>query len=596
MGGYRKKEASSGALSPAGPGALAPTGLGGLPPTGPGVLRPPEMVMRLARLGSFHASRLSFMRQLLRRLGKEAWQFARTEFCLDDKGVGYACYQATRPASSPEESDRSYTLIAFSHDLPADQRTDRVIATQWDVTMTLFDGVPTQEDIQRLSRNVPKQEAGRVSGRELILSRANRSGRLFDHVVERLAAGLQPDPDLLRSTGYLLRTTAVYGSGKFGACDYNQYSIRPEFQSPFQAEMLLVYLTRWFSIDLVNHLASASSQKKGATKGKAVSLSSENRHKLGIGNATGLGMAPYLMNHPGLLNEWISARERAFAKVRNIEHPDRKAVDSLYALARRSMQGLAAWTTDHPVQQQKISTLKQDMPVLLEKIESIQDQAGEYPWQHLWEWSLDALDLEAQELLVSLLIEQYPDLVDDEATRMAFDEEEYQPIDTSGTIGDLLSLVETHYGFSNEQSMKSSHYIWYVSAEKLEPRLGERAGSALDSYELPLGPANDIVRLKDALESWPEQTPLPEFLQENPDLRHVIRRVQACADRPYAEIHDNTLGDDLYPINLLRCKLSFFGATHFDPRSDRWIRINMFKQTPYPDELTMENCDVPVDY
>ena len=45
------------------------------------------------------------------------------------------------------------------------------------------------------------------------------------------------------------------------------------------------------------------------------------------------------------------------------------------------------------------------------------------------------------------------------------------------------------------------------------------------------------------------------------------------------------------PIDLLRAKLSFFGAFHFDPRSDRWVRINMFKGAPLPQTLDNENCD-----
>ena len=31
--------------------------------------------------------------------------------------------------------------------------------------------------------------------------------------------GDQPDPELVASVGYLMRTTAVYGSGKFGVAD-----------------------------------------------------------------------------------------------------------------------------------------------------------------------------------------------------------------------------------------------------------------------------------------------------------------------------------------------------------------------------------------
>jgi len=36
---------------------------------------------------------------------------------------------------------------------------------------------------------------------------------------------------------------------------------------------------------------------------------------------------------------------------------------------------------------------------------------------------------------------------------------------------------------------------------------------------------------------------------------------------------------------MLRCKLAFFGATRFDPRSDRWVRITMYQNAPFPHEL-----------
>ncbi|MEM7188896.1 MAG: hypothetical protein AAF439_04725, partial [Pseudomonadota bacterium] len=61
---------------------------------------------------------------------------------------------------------------------------------------------------------------------------------------------------------------------------------------------------------------------------------------------------------------------------------------------------------------------------------------------------------------------------------------------------------------------------------------------------------------------------------------------QILAEAPYAEIRDNTISADLLPIDMLRAKLSFFGAIHFDPRSDRWVRICMYSGAPYPDELS----------
>ncbi len=67
--------------------------------------------------------------------------------------------------------------------------------------------------------------------------------------------------------------------------------------------------------------------------------------------------------------------------------------------------------------------------------------------------------------------------------------------------------------------------------------------------------------------------------------------MQICARYPYAEIRDNLISAELMAIDMLRCKLSFFGATRFDPRSDRWVRITMYQGAPHPDELADTTCD-----
>ena len=40
---------------------------------------------------------------------------------------------------------------------------------------------------------------------------------------------------------------------------------------------------------------------------------------------------------------------------------------------------------------------------------------------------------------------------------------------------------------------------------------------------------------------------------------------------------------------MLRLKLSFFGAVKFDPRSDKWLRINMYQGAPLPHEMKHSN-------
>ena len=239
--------------------------------------------MTLDRMGSRYPSRLSFSRSMLRTMIKDNWIVSRVKFDLDKDGYGTAIYEINI-------SEEIYSLVCFSQFLADEERSDRVIAEKWDTAYTLHIGKVNKEELKRLQKNIPLQEAGRNSPKELILSRANKSVRLFKKIAETLAEGLQPDIKDINNVGYLLRTTAVYGSGKFGLSDFIRTESSTIFDQPFRAEMLAVYLIREFSVDLVEHVAHHLNPKK-ATK-----LKSNIKQHLGIGNSTGLGMAPLLLN------------------------------------------------------------------------------------------------------------------------------------------------------------------------------------------------------------------------------------------------------------------------------------------------------------
>ena len=542
--------------------------------------RPASVVMKLARMGSFHQSRLSFMRVLLRRLKAENWQFRQGEWRINEHGVGVATYEAIGP-------ERTYTLVAFAHDLPEEKRSDRVIAEAWDATFTLHDGTISQNDITRLAANVPRQEAGRISGQELVLSRANRSVRLFDYVVDRLARGHQPDRQTIEPIGYLMRTTAVYGSGKFGAADRSLWADRPEFSGSFQPELLAVWLIRSFTIDIVEHMAR---QRAPET---AIKLDPDIRRRIGVGNSTGLGMAPFLINHPALIHAWINARETALTRVRQLPHAKHGTIADLSRLAQQALVNATEWTTDSPYQKQKTAGLCDDLTQLLEFMTDF-DPSTASPYNAIFEWGEQNLSLEGQEQLVSLLIEGHGALVDDLAMTMSADETSSFHIDGSMTIGKIKHILDDAYSWVNEIDYRENAAqarVWYVSEEKLEPRLGERFEEPIEPYEQPLAPGRDIVAARETLSQWDDSTSIASFLLAHPEHRHVIRRVQIVASLPYAEIQDNTIAADMQPIDLLRCKLSFFGASKFDPRSDRWLRITMYQGAPFPDELARLDPD-----
>ncbi|MEO6321647.1 MAG: DUF3726 domain-containing protein [Polaromonas sp.] len=537
-------------------------------------LRSPDTVMRLARMGSFHPSRLSFMHALLRRMEREAWRFERPLWEIDARGVGRAVYCVHGP-------QRSYSLVAFAHDLPEAMRSDRVIATAWDATFTLFDGVPCADDLERLQANVPRQEAGRIAETELTLARANRSTRLWEHVIGRLAQGEQPDAAQVSATGYLMRTTAVYGSGKFGAADRQAISGREELRAPFRAEMLTVWLIRAFTLDLVEHMA----RLRGGER--AVALEPGLRRSLGVGNSTGLGMAPFLLNHPVLLDRWMLARETALARVRTLAQASAAALQAFAAALARARSNAAQWLSEHPVQQRRVAALRAD----LQRLQDFSEQgalAGAQPWNRLFLWAESALSLEGQEQLVSLMLEPYPELVDDLAEAMDADEQAPFTIDGAMTVAQLRGLLETNFQWATGidfSDRAACARFWYVSEEKLEPRLGERHSDPGAERELPLCTADHIQAMLRDLKGWQDEASVAAFLLARPQHRHAMRRVQISRTHRYAEVRDNLIAQDMLPIDLLRCKLSFFGATRFDPRSDRWVRISMYQDAPFPHEL-----------
>ncbi|MDC3403350.1 hypothetical protein OAX49_01190 [Candidatus Pelagibacter sp.] len=536
-------------------------------------LRDPNVVMKLSRLGSFHQSKLSFLRSFLNEF--KDWDYKRDLFELNEKGYGTAVY-------SFKKKNRVYSLICFANELDESERSDRVIATKWDAAFTLHDGVPTKQDIERLRNEVPKQEFGRLSFKELTLSRANKSVRVFNHVVENLSEGKQPDKNLLNSVGYLYRTTAVYGSGKFGLADRFRIKDREEIYGPFRLEMMLVYLVRQFTFDQVNHVAKTKNPKK------AVKLDENICKSLGIGNSTGLGMAPFIVNHPTLLNNWISAREIALKKIREIKKVSKKDQNIFLECLKKSIKNITSWNTESEYQTNKIKSLLEDLNRLILFLDQNFDFDQDYAFNELYSHLEKKYCEECIEYVVSMMMEPYDDIVSSLIKGMSSEEENYFNIPTDRTVEELRKIIENKYpdildlDFSKDENNLN---FWFISKNKEEPRLANRFDEMGAELEQPLAIARDIKRLYEVLLETNNNWTIAKFLSTNNELRHVIRRAFIVEKFPYSEIQDNTIGKTIIPIDMLRLKLSFFGALKFDPRSDKWLRICMFQGAPLPEQL-----------
>ena len=540
-------------------------------------LRDPSVVMKLSRLGSFHQSKLSFLRSFIREF--KQWNYKRNLFDLDKNGYGTAIY-------SFEKNGRNYSLVCFAQHIELHERSDRVIATKWDAAFVLHDGVPTKKDIDRLRDNVPKQEIGRVSYKELTLSRANKSVRAFEHVVESLSQGRQPDKDLLSKVGYLYRTTAVYGSGKFGLADRFRIKDRKEICGPFRLEMMLVYLVRQFTFDQVNHIA------KSKNPNKAIKLDEDIARNLGIGNSTGLGMAPFIVNHPTLLHNWIYCREKALKEIRSIENVYIDDFNLFKDCFDKSKLSINTWLTDSQFQINKIKSLKSDLSKFTQYLESDCSTKINYLWNQIYIWVEKNLGEECIEYIVSMMMEPYDKIVDPLINNMSSEEEKYFNIPAHRKVSDLKIIIENNYKSIIEIDFKkknSTANFWFISKNKEEPRVANRYEESGSELEQPLAIARDTKLLYEKVLKAKQTDTVAEFLLNNDDVRHVVRRAFIVEQFPYSEIQDNTISATLVPIDMLRLKLSFFGAIKFDPRSDKWLRINMYQGAPLPHEMKLSN-------
>lgn len=540
-------------------------------------MRPANVVMDLNRLGTLYPYPLSFMRSLIRRILRETWDIKRTHVDICENGYGDVVYEIQTP-------NAIFSYVIFAKHLGPESRNDRVIAQDWNMTVTLCEGRVDEARLDVLRVNVPLQEKGRVDSKCIVLSRANKSTRNFDYVVDLLANGKQPDLNVMAKIGYLYRTTAVYGSGKFGMADWAKVCTQyPDFARPFTAEMFSCFLVRDFSLFQADHVAAHRAPDT------AVVINDDIRRYVGIGNATGLGMAPYLINHPLLIDNWMNVRETALARVKRDGHITSESYGNFDCLAQKAMQHLSEITTDNAEQNVVNGRARRDMELCLDWF---RNNMGAKKWTELTDYAEAHFSHEVQELINAVLLELYPEFMVDLEERLNIIET-YELIPNM-PVQELIALIEDKYDWAlavNFDDDKCRATFWYSSEDKKEPRLGKRFEEPGADKETFLGIACAVREVYEDLKVFGDDISTARFTLKHAQHRYIIRRIQTMGQKRYGEIRANVLDADILPIHLLRCKLSFFGVGKFDPLSRLWVRNTMFQGAPILSDIGQTTAD-----
>lgn len=542
-----------------------------------GGLREPATIATPEGLSAFKASRLSFLRILIRRMAAERWRISRPQFDLDDRGRGTAIYRI-------ETGGMPLHFVVFSDELNDEDRTDRIIANHYDGEGFLCFGDLTPARIEAQRGQFADFLLGRADIETLGWTRVNRSSRMFDYVADSLSRRKQPDVERVMAAGYLLRNNGYWGNGRHGSASFGGLPQGEAVARPYQADLLTLYLWRVFGVDLVEHVAARRNPD-------AVRLHPALKRYLGVGNASGLGLIPFVIRHPRRIHHWCLARETAAARAKATPAPSdceqaarlQEILERAVAYFREGIQVRAGIFAGG-------ERLVADLQAIVRKLIAMRASSNwpALPWSALCEWAASDTHPEALETLHSALIEIYPSLCADLEAAMTESVAAADDLDPTQTAGDLKHALETRYGWALELSLDAEgarRHFWYLSEDNLEPRHGVRGVDPKEEYETFVDVAGLMQSLYGAVKDLPASQTIDRLLLARPDLRYAIERLQATGGYDYGEVRANIADAAFEPCHLIRFLLTAYGMEKLDPQSRLWVRGTFLQGAPLPEDI-----------
>jgi hypothetical protein len=530
--------------------------------------RRPEVVCSPEQLGAARPTRHSLGQSMLRRAAGRGWSVAVECWDVDRAGRGEIVYRI-------DAEGHTLRFVAFSQLIDESERSDRVIAERWDITAALIRGQLDPGRLATLRCEVPRQEDGKADAGTLVWTRANRSERHFARVADRLAAGHQPSRHSLGWSAYVLRSTAFYANGKFGMASYDALGDCPPIAFPYRAQMLAAWLLRELGLDLVEHIAARRSPR-------ATTLSQRWRRSIGIGNATGLGLVPFPINHPEIFDGWCSARELAltYARAAPVERVEAGKASVRERLTRA--RAYFAARSEEPYAPFRPAA------ELVDGLASVEHQVGRVrSWDCLWGWAEEHVGLEVQEILLSCLADEVTELDEDiERALVPVGSQAAEPL-FGRNVGMLIDELEDRYSWALELARDdgAARYFWYYARESEEPRRGLRGSDPGEPVAMPIDIPKQMQRLRASLTDAAPTQSAASFVLEHPEHRQALTRLLSTRELTFGEPRVNVEAADFLPLRLQRFQLAMYGAENYIPQSDTWLRVTLMQGAPSRHEL-----------
>ena len=526
--------------------------------------------MSPARAAAALPNALSFTRSAMRRLVRGRYTIDKLRFDLDAEGRGEILYRL-------DGEGWMFHFFLVSQKLPEAVKTDRNFAQSWDAMGVLCQGEWTPRREALLRREVPKQRAGFADYDTLIYARGNRSARLFDHVVDSLAAGRQPDARVLAPVGYILRTTAFIGNGQLGTRPFEGYEADHPFKRPYHAQFASAFVLREYVFDLVDHLARCRNPD-------AATLAPELRRYLGLGNAAATGLVPFVVNHPHLMHRWTAANEQALATAKQRSADCRDVTGQRFTtLLDKAIRHASEGARPDDGVFAPAQALASDLERVRRGYVAGRERLA---WSALADWARVHVGAEACETLDAILLELYPDIVD--ALDDAFQADERFEIQPAMRVDALARLLRAQYDWAlhgNASDGEQPHFWYRTTKTPRDVRRGVRGQVSAFEFENAIDTVREIRRLDAALADADPSMAAGDLACARPDLRHIVTRVQSLAGLDYAELRADWLAPGFSPFGPVRFVLSLFGLEKFEAAMPKSVRGTFMQGAPIAEDV-----------
>ena len=153
-------------------------------------------------------------------------------------------------------------------------------------------------------------------------------------------------------------------------------------------------------------------------------------------------MAPFIVNHPTLLHNWIYCREKALKEIRSIENVNVEDFELFKDCLIKSKSNIETWSTDNQYQIDKINSLKSSLKKFTQFLEKDCSIKNKYLWNTIYVWTEENLAEECIEYIVSLMMEPYDKITDPLINNMSSEEEQYFNIPAHRMLAELKTILE----------------------------------------------------------------------------------------------------------------------------------------------------------